>query len=368
MCGSVRFFTVNMRRIAQLADVSLSTVSVVLNHRTDVPVADETRQRVLRVAGEFGYANASIAKAIREPLRHIGIAVGDVVEAHRTFTSLIFEGVYDHMLARGYRPLLLPVGRYRSEDEADLATVPQRAFELHRSRLVDGLIIDKPHFLSAEITRMYKARIPLVVVNGGVQRIRAGVYVPSVTIDDYAGGRLATQHLLELGHRRVALMTRPYEKGPRAYHSTPVAEHRRGYVEALADAGVAADRNWIVEGDMLSKTTTADAIASLMQLPKRPSAIVVGDDIMAMIVTNTLRAMRLRVPHDVSIVGYGDQPIAQQLSDPELTTVRVPLVENGRSAAAKLVSILEKKPVPEGVTILHPTLVVRGTTMRNTHD
>jgi DNA-binding LacI/PurR family transcriptional regulator len=337
---------VSMRQIAKRAKVSLSTVSVVLNHTDDVPVADETRELVLGVARELGYAKHSLARAIKSPLRHIGIAVGDTQEAYETFTSVIFQGAAQHLLASGYYPIVLPVGKYESETKADTKAVPAKVVELFESRLIDGLILDKPSFLDPEVRQIVDAGVPTVVVNTGVGlRDAAGRMIPTVTIDDRLGGHLGARHLLGLGHKKIAMVMRPYAQGPRAHHSTPVMELRLGYQAALAEARLTVDPALVVEGDVLDQRITYAAMEKLMSLPKgvRPTAMIVGDSQMALMAINALRRLNVAIPRDVSLVGYGDFDIASRLSEPLLTTVEAPLRENGRLAAANLIALLEQR-------------------------
>src|SRR5262245_52481084 len=139
---------INMRGIARRARVSPSTVSVVLNRTPHVPVAEQTRLRVLKAARSLGYQQAFLSRAIKSPLRHVGIAVGDLVLAQESFTAVIFRGIHQHLHSRGYSALLQPVGEYVAEDKADTDSVPARVAELHRSRLIDGVIVDKQYFLN----------------------------------------------------------------------------------------------------------------------------------------------------------------------------------------------------------------------------
>lgn len=336
-----------MREIARRANVSLSTVSVVLNRTKDVPVADETRDAVLEAAREMGYARHSIARAIKSPLRHIGIAVGDAQEAYETFTSVIFQGAAQHVLASGYYPIVLPVGKYESETKADTAEVPAKVVELFESRLIDGLILDKPSFLDTEVRRIVDAGVPTVVVNTGLGlRNSNDVVVPTATIDDQLGGRLAANHLIELGHRRIAMVMRPYTQGPRAHRSMPVMEFRVGYEKALSVASVPIDEQLVVEGDVIDPRATYEALAKLIALPEnqRPTAIIVGDSQMAIMTMNYVRRAGLEVPRDISLVGYGDFDIASRLSEPTITTVEAPLRENGKLAAANLLQLLDHGP------------------------
>ena len=333
-----------MRQIAKRANVSLSTVSVVLNRTKDVPVAEETREAVLEVAREMGYAQHSLARAIKSPLRHIGIAVGDTQEAYETFTSVIFQGAAQHVLASGYYPIVLPVGNYESETKADTVAVPAKVIELFESRLIDGLILDKPSFLDKEVRGIVDAGVPTVVVNTGTGlRDSAGIMVPTVTIADRDGAQLATQHLIELHHERIALVMRPYTQGPRAHRSQPVYEFRIGYEHAITRAGLHVVPSLVVEGDVIDQDVTYAAIEKLMSLPEptRPTALLVGDSQMAIMTMNCLRRLGLSIPRDISIVGYGDLDIASRLSEPRLTTVGAPLRENGRLAAANLLTLLE---------------------------
>jgi len=357
--------TVRLSQIARKAGVSTATVSLVLNRRHNIAIAEETRRRVFGVAETLGYQRASLARSIVKPLRHIAIAVGDPQIAHETFTATIFEGVQRRLREDDYHALFhlidSPAVNTANANIVMLGAT-DKIIEASKSRLIDGLLLDKQFFLDKAVLKLARANVPLVMVNGGQMNDHRGQPVPSVTIDDFKAARLATAHLIELRHRRIALVGRPYRHGPRAYESSPVLEFQRGYCEALANAGITELPDYQVEADMLDRDATWRAVERVMSLRDRPPALICGDDQIAAMAINVIRRMGLRVPHDVSVMGCGNLAVVERLIDPGLSTVALPLAENGRRAASMLIDLIEGRPVDSRQAVLNPELIIRQST------
>jgi len=359
---------VRITEIAKAAGVATSTAYVALNRESGVPVAEETRAKVLAAAEELGYQQSVLSRAIKSPLRQVGFGVGDIHLVQNTFSSVIFQAANEHLYDHGYSAVVHRVAWYRSETEQDVVTVPGRVIDLHRSRLVDGMILDKQFFLDREIFPMQDAGVRVVCVNGGLQMDRHGTPTPTVTNDSELAARLAVEHLASLGHRRVALVSRPYAKGPHAFHSQLVKDFRDGFEAGCVTAGEALRTEWIVEGDMLDRVATFGAIDALFAPGTagsgavRPTALVVGDDQIAVMAIQRLRAIGLRVPEDVSIVGFGNLEVANRLGDLPLTTIDPMLTENGRAAARMLIEMIRGGAVAQPHDVIQPKLVVREST------
>lgn len=359
---------VRLSQIARKAGVSPATVSIVLNRRGDIAIADATRRKVMDIAHGLGYQREGLARSILQPLRYIAIAVGDAYGAHETFTASIFEGIQRELHARGYHALFHLIDSpavHVAGAEGVVLAAAQKIVEASRSRLIDGLVLDKQYFPDKAVRGLAKAAVPLVTVNGGQLSDARDRPVASVTIDDFKAGRLTAAHLIELRHRRVALVSRPFQRGPRAYESTPVRNFRLGYESALADAGIQATGGWTVEADMLDKEATYRAVESVMALTDRPTALVCGDDQIAAMAINALRRLGLRVPEDASVMGCGNLPVVGRLVDPGLSTVALPLEENGRRAAGLLIDLIEGRPVSQPQVVLNPELIIRQSTSIN---
>jgi LacI family transcriptional regulator len=179
--------------------------------------------------------------------------------------------------------------------------------------------------------------------------------IPSVDIDNEEGARLAIDHLLQLGHRRIAHIT--------GNMNMPSAKGRRTvFLNMMQDAGIEVRPEYIVAG-RYNGETAAEAIAELMSLDKPPTAIFAGNDTIAVAAINALREHGLSIPSDISIVGFDDMPISRLLTPP-LTTVRQPLIEIGKCAIRLLIELAEGRPVDPTERLIAPELVVRGTTDR----
>ncbi|MCC6423805.1 MAG: LacI family DNA-binding transcriptional regulator [Phycisphaerales bacterium] len=346
--------------IARRLGLSQSTVAHVLNQTPGMKFSEQTRGRIMSMADRLDYQAVRLRHSIKSPLRHIGIAVGEADERSRTYTNQIFNAASREALERRYYPVMhsLPTGVGKPDHSAAVA----RIVELYETRLSDGFILDKACFLSADTRQLAESGIPIVLVHGSPQRLDDGREVPAVTIDDFRGGRLGTEHLLELGHRRIAMICRPYWRLPSPFRVYAVGQLLLGYTAALHEAGLTVDPGLIADADPADKQTVYEAVNRLMALKQPPTAIFAGDDALAVMAIHALNRRGLGVPWDVSVMGYEDWAPAVQLSEPALTTVHVPLEENGRQAAAMLIQLLEKSPLAQMQLKLDPSLIVREST------
>jgi DNA-binding LacI/PurR family transcriptional regulator len=350
---------VTMRDIARQVGVSPTTVAHALNHTPDAQVAKLTRERIWQAAKELGYQQSLLRRSIKDPLRHLGIAVGRAGQDDEADTAAIFAGIREVALARGYIPILhaMPI----SIGQEDCSAAVEKISELHQVKLLDGVVVDKQCFANVSITELHTRGIPVVVVNGSFEAVTAqGEPIPGMVYDNYLGGRLAVEHLLGLGHRRIALLTRPFFRYSVPFRPMLIRRLLAGYRETLAAAGLAPDDTLFADASPHDRASVAAAIARL--LPARPTAIFVGDDALAVMAMNALRDRGLQVPRDISVVGYGDHDLPVRLAAPELTTVRTDLHENGRRAAAMLIDLMEGRALPAPQILLPPELVVRHST------
>jgi DNA-binding LacI/PurR family transcriptional regulator len=176
--------------------------------------------------------------------------------------------------------------------------------------------------------------------------------LPSVDVDNIASARMATEYLIQLGHRRIGMIT----NGPLTYTSS--RDRLTGYVQALEAAGLPIDEGLIQSGEF-SDDSGVQAMKRLLELPHRPTAAFVASDVVALGAIRTIREHGLCIPDDMSIVGFDDIPLAQYL-EPGLTTVRLPRVELGLQAGKMLMDLVEGKPVPERHLRLNTSLIIRG--------
>jgi DNA-binding LacI/PurR family transcriptional regulator len=326
--------------VAARAGVSRTTVSLVLNNR-GASIPEATRQRVLEAARELDYhpdhAARGLARGRSHTLALVVLRSADQV-ATDAFLPEVLRGLTAASRPAGYRVLVEPI---------DPGTAPYG--ELVRSGRAEGLIISGPMLHDGELARLVRDRYP-VVIQGELRDLR----IPSVDVDNRAGASEAVRHLIDLGHRRIACIT----NAPLEYAAA--ATRLGGYWDALADAGLPRDEALTAEG-AFDAASGRRAMAEVLGR-QRPDAVFAASDVVAVGALGALREAGLRVPDDISLVGFDDIPLAGHI-DPPLTTVRVPALEIGRAAGAVMLDRLAGRTVPER-TVLPTELVVRTSTAR----
>jgi LacI family transcriptional regulator len=318
---------VTIREIADLAGVSIATVSRVVNGRGDV--APETRELVMRVVQEHGYMTNRSARALSGGRTgHIGLTIplmrGD-------YFAAILEGALEAVYEEDMQLILYTTLHEHDREVSVLERLSDGA--------TDGAIILLPLESSGELVALQESGFPFVVVD---PRIPLDDGIPAVSAAHRAGALAATEHLLSLGHRRIGHIS-----GPAGWAAT--TERIEGYHSALAVAGVMPTSELIVEGNFEAPTGVAAANV-LLDLPDPPTAIFSANDNMAAGVLQVAHERGLTVPGDLSVVGFDDADLASILS-PGLTTVRQPLAELGRTGVSLLKRMLERQrvaPPPSG--------------------
>jgi len=328
---------VTIREIADRAGVSIATVSRVLNGREDV--SPETRSVVQRVIQENGYtANRSARSLSGGRSGLIGVVVPLVYPA---YFSGILAGAAEALSEQGMQIVLSPT---MNELEREVSLVDR----IHG--LTDGALFILPQESSDELASLLDGGYRFVVLDP-LQPLEDRI--PSVSAANTSGADQAMRHLLQLGHRRIAQIT-----GPLGWVATE--SRRRGYRAALASAGILPDPALEVEA-IPEIEPGREAAEKLLGLPDRPTAIFAFNDNIAIGAIKAARACGLRVPEDVSVVGFDDVEGATIVS-PELTTVRQPLAEMGRTAVSLLNRLLEGQRFETLHVELATRLVVRGST------
>jgi DNA-binding LacI/PurR family transcriptional regulator len=332
--------TVSLKELAEHLGLSPATVSLVINRS---PVADsiprETQARIFAAAKKFKYRPSFFARSLRAKRSFtIGVIVPEVSDG---YSASVMSGVEDHLLQEGYFYFVVS-HRHR----ADLIDEYPRLF-LERS--VDGLIaVDTPWTLSLSV--------PVVTVSGHNQ-VRG---VTNIVLDHVRAAEVALKHLAQLGHREIAFI-----KGQEFSSDTEV---RWANIEKVArQLGLPITRALIsqLEGDSPSPELGYEATRKLLASHRPFTALFAFNDISAMGAIRALRESKLRVPEDVSVVGFDDiQSAAYQ--NPALTTVRQPLREMGRIAAETLLRRIRRSGPDShgGETMIEPKLMIRETTCR----
>jgi LacI family transcriptional regulator len=324
-----------IRRVAELAGVSIATVSRVVNGHADV--SSQTREAVQRVIRERGYSSGARSRAtgtgqigVMVPLIHPG-CFADIL-------SGAAEALYEHDL----RAVLGPTRHSRAREMSLLGQLADGA--------ADGAIIVLPEESSDEFAALAARGFPVVIVD---PRTEIADGIPVVSAAHSAGATQATRHLLELGHRRIAAIG-----GPKGWIATE--ERMRGYHAALAGAGVLPDPELVHYSDFRIEGGR-EAAARLLGLPDAPTAIFAFNDSMAVGALQAASARGLRVPADVSVAGF-DDTIEATITVPALTTVRQPLAELGRTAVSLLLRQMENRRLEPLRIELATRLVIRDST------
>ena len=319
--------------VASRAGVSKSLVSLAL--RGSPKVSDASREAILQAAAELGYRPNAAARSLADRRSHtIGVLILDL---HNPVFAEILDGVQTEVRSRDLSTMLVSGGADPVREQAEIDTLLQ--FQ------VEGLILIS-HRLSPDALRSIAAEVPTVIVT---RRDLTGPRMDTVSNDDIAGAGLAVDHLVALGHSRIACLTGG---------DNPVSHDReRGYREAMARHGL-ADHVQVVAGGL---TDGAGYAAGTRALQGSPTALFVANDIAALGAIAAVQDAGLRVPEDVSVVGYDGIAIGG-LRSLNLTTVAQPLAELGALAARRLVARIENPRARAQNVTVDSHLIVRGTT------
>jgi LacI family transcriptional regulator len=332
--------TANRRRvtintIAQEAGVSVPTVSRVLNGRSDV--SPGTRERVELLLQEHGYRRRVSRQSGKANL--IDLVFNDL---DSPWAVELIRGVEDVTHAAGVGTVVSAVHRRSTATKLWLQNL--------RARASDGVIFVTSDLTPPLYSELHRLGIPVVVIDpaGGAE-----VDVPTIGATNWAGGRSATEHLVSLGHRRIGLIA-----GPK--HLLCSRARLDGYRAALEAAGIEVDEKLIQQGDFMHESGFAGG-GALLDLPEPPTAIFASSDTMALGVYEAARRRGLRVPDDLSVIGFDDLPESRWASPP-LSTVRQPLVEMGGLAARTALRLAQGEKVQTPRVELATDLVVRDST------
>lgn len=334
--GKVKRKQTTIEDVANLAGVSRQTVSRVLNDRN--LVAEETRARVLTAIEALDYRPNASARSLASRRTYIlGIVAADLSDYTH---ARILEGAEAEARERGY--LIFASGAERGRNGE-----PLRSPILSQHR-VEGLLIIYHDADSDSHTIFEDISDELPVVTIGYARDRENVV--TVGIANHRAACRATEHLLELGHRRITHITGP----PDMYESQ---ERRLGYEETLSEADIAPEDSWVVSGDWSCRSGYH---ATLQLLDRSPgfTALFIQNDRMAIGALQALRERGLQVPRDVAVVGFDDIPSAPYFCPP-LTTIHHPLYELGRTSVRLLVNLISGQSAPSAPIRLDTELVVR---------
>lgn len=331
--------------VADLAGVSRTTVSFVLNDVKGFNISAETRQKVQDAAESLSYVPDASAQALASRrAKAIGLVMTRDPHhiASDAFMPQIISGLMEVIRDNKFR-LLIEYIKVEHQDRAYL--------ELARAKHIDGMILLTPRIDDKGLKKLEQVDIPTVLM-GHLD----GSNLYSVDVDNQAAAKQGVQHLLELGHTKIACIS----NAPPSYAASP--DRVLGYKNALTVAGITPNDDLIRYADFDPQSGYAQT-KSLLESGLKFSAIFVASDNVAMGVKAALREQGLRIPEDVSLVGFDDIPWAQY-ADPPLTTVHLQAQEMARRACLLLMDLLQGKEPKIRQQIIETHLVVRKSSRR----
>lgn len=330
---------ITLKELAARAGVHPSTVSRIANKDPRLRVSAATRSRVEELLEKTGYRPDGVARSLR--LRQSFVLAMIIPDIGNPLFANIFLGIEDVANDHGYGVILGNTAASPARERAHLDAL--------QARRVDGVVLASVYLRDPSVRWLREQKIRHVLVNRFSDQRD-----PFVGADDKAGGRAATRHLIELGHRRIGHLAGAKDI------STAVLR-RQGYLAALEEAGLTADPDLVVESGYV-EAGGQRAMAAMLDLPRPPTAVFAVNDLAAAGAHSVALARGLRIPEDLAIVGYNDVPLAGRL-DPGLTTLRVPARRFGQLAAEILIAEIVAERSLKRRVILEPELVVRGSTV-----
>lgn len=327
---------ITMKQVAEKANVSLKTVSRVVNNEREI--ANETRTRVLETINELGYRPNLVARSlVTQRSRIIGLIIPDVCNPYH---AEVASGVQEIMRESGYN-LMIANTEENEQEELDLLSAMN-------SQSVDAVILSNP--VTPDVIKAFgKGDRPIVSINTLYDHPMVG----NVLADHYTGASEAMQHLLECGHTKIAMLT-GMEANPK------LVRRVRAYRDCLEKYGLPFNENWVVRGLPRMHEGTAATRKLLLEYPEI-TAIFCYNDLLALGALRACAEMGRRVPRDCAIIGFDDIEYAG-ITAPSLTTVRVDKRELGRTAASLALKLLDDKNPAERVIQLPAELIIREST------
>lgn len=331
-----------LRDVAEAAGVHAATASRALNPATRGLVNAETARRVIKVAESLGYRPNPIARSLKTAKSGtVGLVIPDLTNP--LFPPIV-RGIEDVLEPAGYSGLIVNTDNDPGRERAQIESL--------RSRQVEGLIVATALIEHPLLAQLHREGVTMVMVN----RRTEGVDVPSITPDDAVGVRLAVEHLAELGHRRIAHLSGPQST------STGVVRNR-AFRSAVHDLGLADDPDLVTTCEHWSEEDGARALRDLLDRGIEFTAVVAGNDLIALGCYDVFAERGLTCPDDVSVVGFNDMPFLDKLRPP-LTSVSVPHHQIGVEAARMLLEAIAEPDRPARSVLLPLSLAVRGSTAR----
>lgn len=327
-----------MNEVAREAEVSVATVSRVVNKSGGV--SKKLEQRVLEAMEKLNYHPSTLARSFKMQRTNLVGLIVPMLE--HPFYSRLATAIEMQLFANDYRAIICN----SEEDESrEVAYV-----EMLLRQRVDGIIINSSVLQPTYLAMLVESDVPIALIDRDLPQVDC----TKVFSDNVQGGYLATQHLLDLGHRRIGLVVS-------MPHPKPGALRLHGARTALRDYGIQHDPELLITADTQLFDVGYRAGKQLLQLEAPPSAIFANTDVTAVGVLHAAAELGLRIPQDLSVIGYDDVPIASY-TIPPLTTVAQPIVEMGRKCVDLLLERLNQDETANKTAVLATHLVLRQST------
>lgn len=304
----------NIKDVAERAGVSTTTVSHVINKTRFV--SEELIQRVNIAMEELDFQPNSLARGLRSgKTKTIGLVIPDI---SNQFFAEISRKIEDKGFENGYSVILCNTDDDNSKEK--------RYIDLLLAKKVDGIVFISCGGRSESLKKISSNNVPIVVTDRDINEVNSDI----VLVDNNLGGYDATMHLINLGHKRIGCITGPSP-------TTPSAQRLLGYEKAMRETGLPIDTSLILMGDFRCQSGEF-AMRELLNKPQPPSAVFIFNDMMALGAFRAVYNKGLKVPDDISIIGFDDIPLAQAMC-PTLTTMAQPIPE----MASLIVKLLVEK-------------------------
>ncbi|WP_338833320.1 HTH-type transcriptional repressor PurR [Moorella humiferrea] len=326
-----------IKDVARRAGVSSATVSRILNKHPNVKV--ETREKVLEAMKELNFSPSFHARSMRIKKTHtIGLILSDITNPFYSETAKAVVDTADHL---GYNVIL---GTTNNSIKTQ-----KKYLEIIRRKQVDGLLFASVQLKDPTVEKVIEEGFPHMLYNRRLARSDCNF----VVIDNEQGSFLATEHLIKLGHKRIA-----YIRGP--HNSSTGQERFNGYLKALKKYGLEYNQELVRDGEY-DERQAHEATKVLLGLKERPTAIIAANDLMAFSSIECICRAGLKVPDDIAVIGFDDVEMSSHYNI-QLTTVSKNKYEMAEIATRILIDIIEGENVPQPVQIvLKPQLIIRRT-------
>lgn len=331
-----------IKNIAEAAGVSVTTVSRALNGYNDV--SEKTRKHIEETAKKLNYSPNAVARSlVMNKSQTIGLLVSELNRsgAKDMFTFEVMCGINDSASDVGYDLILFSTNTVKQKQKSYA--------QLCRERQVEGVIMQGIKLDDPYIKEVIESDIPCVIVDVEVE----GNNVAYVTTDNVFGAQMAVKHLINLGHKHIAMVN--------GHNNADVSKKRRkGYIRELEDAALPVKESYILNGEFLESKAESEAYEFLKNHVE-VTAIFCASDLMALGVMRAAKRLGLQIPKDLSIVGF-DDIVLSQYTNPPLTTISQDKYQMGYEAAKLLTSMLDNSSAAKKKAILDNHLLLRETT------